>query len=78
MSQTVTQAYRFALDPTEAQVDAFASHAGGARFAYNWGLDLIRANLGQRAAERTYDIPEDELTPPAGWSGYELRKHWNA
>jgi putative transposase len=77
MSQTVTQAYRFALDPTETQVEALSSHAGGARFAYNWGLELVRANLAQREAERTYGVSEDELSPPVGWSGYELRKHWN-
>jgi putative transposase len=74
----VTQAYRFVLDPTEAQVEALSSHAGGQRFAYNWALDLVKANLGQRAAERSYGVPADGLTPAVGWSGYELRKHWNA
>jgi putative transposase len=34
----VTQAYRFALDPTSAQERALRSHAGAARFAWNWGL----------------------------------------
>jgi putative transposase len=34
----VTQAYRFALDPSPAQERAFRSHAGAARFAWNWGL----------------------------------------
>jgi putative transposase len=75
---TVTQAYRFALDPTPGQVEALSSHAGGQRFAYNWGLDLVRVNLSQRAAERSHAMPEAELTPAVGWSGYELRKHWNA
>ena len=35
---TVTQAYKFALDPTPAQERALWSHAGAARFAWNWGL----------------------------------------
>jgi transposase len=34
----VTQAYRFALEPTPAQERALRSHAGAARFAWNWGL----------------------------------------
>ena len=34
----VHQAYRFALEPTPAQERALRSHAGAARFAWNWGL----------------------------------------
>jgi len=34
----VTQAYRFALDPVPAQERMLRSHAGAARFAWNWGL----------------------------------------
>ena len=71
------RAFLFALDPTDAQAEAFRSHCGGQRFAYNWGLALIRANLEQRAAERTYDIPDDQLTEPVGWSAYSLRRAWN-
>ena len=32
----VVQAYRFALDPTRAQERMLRSHAGAARFAWNW------------------------------------------
>ena len=34
----VIQAYRFALDPTPNQERALRSHAGAARFAWNWAL----------------------------------------
>lgn len=34
----VTQAYRFALDPSPAQERMLWSHVGAARFAWNWGL----------------------------------------
>jgi putative transposase len=34
----VTQAYRFALNPSPAQERMLRSHAGAARFAWNWGL----------------------------------------
>lgn len=74
---TVLQAYRFALDPTPQQQTDLRSHCGGQRYAYNWGLARIKANLGQRAAEKSYDIPDDQLTAPLPWSAYSLRKAWN-
>jgi putative transposase len=73
----VIRAFLFALDPTDAQAEAFRSHCGAQRFAYNWGLALVRANLEQRAAERTYDIPDDQLTETVDWSAYRLRRAWN-
>jgi len=41
----VNQAFRFELDPNTTSREALARHAGTARFAYNWGLDLCRACL---------------------------------
>ncbi|WP_207946652.1 helix-turn-helix domain-containing protein [Actinomadura sp. 7K507] len=58
----VTQAYRFALDPTPEQERALCSHAGAARFAWNWGL---AACIGR------YDIEGRR------WSGGELHRLWN-
>jgi hypothetical protein len=69
-------AYRFALDPTPAQERALRSNAGAARAAFNWGLARVRANLGQREAEKSYGIAEDDLTPPLSWSLYSLRRDW--
>ncbi|HET9655711.1 MAG TPA: IS607 family element RNA-guided endonuclease TnpB [Kineosporiaceae bacterium] len=71
-------AYRYALDPTPAQERALRSHAGATRVAFNWGLARVKANLDQRAAERTYGIGEDDLTQSVQWSLYGLRKAWNA
>ncbi|MFF3115961.1 IS607 family element RNA-guided endonuclease TnpB [Kitasatospora sp. NPDC057904] len=71
----VTQAYRFALDPTQRQASALLRHAGAARVAYNWALARVKANLSQREAERSYGI--EDLTPSFGWSMYSLRKAWN-
>ena len=53
------QAYRFALDPTPAQARALASHCGAARKAFNEGLAQVKRCLDQRAAERSYGVPED-------------------
>ena len=73
----VIRAFLFALDPTETQAEAFRSHCGAQRFAYNWGLALVRANLEQRAAERSYGIAGDLLTPPVSFSAFHLRRAWN-
>lgn len=59
----VTQAYRFALDPSPAAERMLRSHAGAARFAWNWGL--------ARCAER-YEA-EGRWYPAA-----ELHRLWNA
>jgi putative transposase len=74
----VTQGYRFALDPSSAQVSMLESHCGAARFAFNHMLDVVKANLDQRRAERSYGIAEQDLSPAQGWSLAELRKTWNA
>lgn len=71
------RAYRLALDPTPAQEQMLRSHCGAQRFAYNWGLRRVKANLDQRSAERSYGMPEELLTPSADWSAYGLRKAWN-
>ncbi len=71
-------AYRFALDPTPAQGRALRSHAGAGRVAFNWGLARVKAVMDQRAAEATYGITGDDLTPAISWSLYALRKNWNA
>ena len=53
------------------------SHCGAQRFAYNWGLSLVKANIEQRAAERSYGVDENRLTPRVDTSAYGLRKRWN-
>src|SRR3981081_4199836 len=69
VTTTVLQAYRFAVDPTPTQEAALRSHCGAQRFAFNWGLALVTANLGQRHAETSYGIPVDEVTPAVGMVG---------
>jgi putative transposase len=59
----VKQAYRFGLDPTPAQERALRSHAGAARFAWNWGLAKCQERY---EAEGKW------------YSGVDLHKLWNA
>lgn len=73
----VMQAYRFALDPTPSQVRDLERHAGAARFAYNWALAAVKANMGQRAAEKSYGVSEQGLTAVLGWNLPALRRAWN-
>jgi putative transposase len=40
-------------------------------------LAAVRANLDQRAAERSYGIAADDLTPSLGWSFQVLRNDFN-
>jgi len=70
------QAYRFALDPTARQARALSSHCGAARTAFNEGLARVRRCLDQRAAERSYGVPEDQLTE-VPWTLPALRRWWN-
>ncbi|MEW2331919.1 IS607 family element RNA-guided endonuclease TnpB [Micromonospora chersina] len=72
------QAYRFALDLTPGQERDVLAHAGAARVAHNWALARVKAVIDQRAAERTYGIPDGQLTPAISWSLPALRKAWNA
>ena len=65
---TVHQAYRFALDPTPRQQGRLASHAGAARFAFNWGLELVKRRLDERAAGGQVEVP---------WTLAALRREWN-
>ena len=64
----VHQAYRFALDPTPRQQRALASAVGGARFVYNWGLELVKGRLDERAAGHDVQVP---------WTLPALRREWN-
>jgi putative transposase len=59
----VIQAYRFSLDPAPAQERLLCSHAGAARFAWNWGL--ARCQERYQAEGRWY-------------SAAGLHKLWNA
>ena len=70
----VVQAYRFALDPSPVQARVLESHCGAARFAFNHMLNVVKKNLDQRGAERSYGIAEEDLTPLQGWSLAQLRK----
>ncbi|MGC4837794.1 IS607 family element RNA-guided endonuclease TnpB [Micromonospora vinacea] len=72
------QAYRFALDLTPGQERAVNAHVGAARVAHNWALARVRAVMDQRAAERSYGVPDELLTPSLPWSLAGLRKAWNA
>lgn len=58
----VVRAYRFALDPSLTQERALRSHAGAARFAWNWALHNCKERY---ASERQW------------YSAAELHKLWN-
>jgi IS605 OrfB family transposase len=65
----ILQAYRFALDPTPRQAKALWSHCGAHRFAYNWGVDLVKRRLDERAAGLNAQVP---------WTLPALQREWNS
>lgn len=65
---TRSTTFKFALDPNRAQHQLLLAHAGAARLAYNHHLGRVRANLNQRAAEKTYGVTDADLTPGLAWS----------
>jgi putative transposase len=65
------------LEPTSAQVESLLRHCGAARFVFNHVLARVLAIRAQRAAEASYGIAEDDLTPWQGWSLPGLRRTWN-
>jgi putative transposase len=80
------QAFRFELDPGDVTRGALASHAGGARFAYGWGLGLVKSRLGQAARIREGALIEGASDREAEalarticvpWSLASLRREWN-
>jgi len=80
------QAFRFELDPNNGTRCAMASHAGAARFSYNWGLALVRSRLAERERIREASLAEglspreaDALAASVGvpWSLPALRREWN-
>jgi putative transposase len=70
--------FRFTLDPNREQYQRLLAHAGAARLAYNHHLGRVKANLGQRAAERSYGVAESDLTPALSWSRLSFINHMNA
>ena len=80
------QAFRFELDPNNLTRAAMASHAGAARFSYNWGLALVRCRLAERQRIREASLAQG-LSPreadalaagvPVPWSLPALRREWN-
>jgi putative transposase len=70
--------FTFTLDPTREQHRRLLAHAGASRLAFNHQLGRVKANLDQRAAERTYGIAGQGLTPSLSWSKVSLVNHMNA
>ncbi|HEX8972239.1 IS607 family element RNA-guided endonuclease TnpB [Oryzihumus sp.] len=69
---------RFTLDVNREQHQWLLAHAGASRLAFNHHLGRVKANLGQRTAERSYGIADEDLTPSLSWSRVEFINHINA
>jgi hypothetical protein len=64
----VARGWRFEVEPTiPHQRSAIAQHFGARRFAYNWALARVKANLDARAADPT--VPALSSRPPLAPGG---------
>lgn len=65
--ELIRQSYRFKLAPTAKQEERLLGFCGAARFAFNWGLGLVKQRLDERAAGQDVRVP---------WSYHELCCEW--
>jgi putative transposase len=89
LDMLVHQGFRFELDPSSTTHSALSSHAGASRFAYNWGLALLKDRLDARQALEVLAMRQGagagearawaaETAGPVPWTLYSLRKLWNS
>ena len=76
LTRSVT--FKFALDLNETQIKQCHTHAGVRRYAFNHHVATVKANLGQREAERSYGVVKEDLTPSISWSAISLINEINA
>ncbi|HET9089860.1 MAG TPA: IS607 family element RNA-guided endonuclease TnpB [Acidimicrobiales bacterium] len=77
LSAKIHQAYRYAIDPTPEQVAQLRSHVGGARFAYNALLSLVKENWDENRARK--EAGEEVATADyLGTSQLDLQRLWYA
>ena len=72
---TVVKAYKYAIDPTPAQVQQLQSHLGGSRYAYNTMLAMLYDNWNQIKTEKIAGTQQTEYLPTDHFS---LLKLWNS
>ena len=66
----VARGFVFEVETISPEQSARVGQAFGARrYAYNWALGQVKANLDARTGDPT--------VPPLTWNFYELRKAWN-
>jgi putative transposase len=66
----IARGFRFEVEPTSPEQPArIAQHFGARRFARNWALAQVKANLDARATDPT--------VAPLAWNFYHLRRRWN-
>jgi hypothetical protein len=63
------------LNPTDPQRVRLGPRAGLSRVVENFCLELVKTAMDQQAAEKTYGVPDDQLTP-IPWSAMELERAW--
>jgi len=77
LTQRITQAYVYAIDPTPEQANLLRSHIGGSRFCYNTLLGLVKDNWDENRKKK--DAGEDVAKEDyLGTSHFDLLYLWAA
>jgi putative transposase len=66
-TDSIIQAYRYALRVTPVQEEQLLSYTGAARFVFNWGLALVKERLDDRRENERVSVP---------WSYHALYTEW--
>jgi putative transposase len=72
----VTQAYRYAIDPSTAQIRALSSHLGASRFMYNHLRARVSQNWAQVKAEKEASGDGSHATEYLSTSHFGLPYQW--
>jgi putative transposase len=74
-TMTITQSYRYELDPTPEQANLLRRHIGGTRFAYNALLSLVQENwdANRKRKEAGEEVPKEDYL---GTGHLDLQRIW--
>jgi putative transposase len=73
----VTQAYRYRIDPSTAQLQALSSHLGGSRFMYNHLRARVSQNWAQVKAEKEASGDGTHVTEYLSTSHFGFLYQWS-
>ncbi len=69
------KAFKTELDPNNVEATKLAQHAGTARFAYNWSLNLLQENYNNKKQEERNHLEQRKLNNLPKYTDKELKEY---